>query len=86
MKPIKAGHRITRITLAFEAGRDWLLAGALAHGTRHRGPRHSCIGEAAIASLLSTLLSEDIMVTFCQLRDRIVRRPDHPRRGDGGVA
>ena len=28
-------------------------------------------GEAAIASLLSTLLSEDTMVTLCELRDRI---------------
>jgi hypothetical protein len=38
----KAGHRIKRISVAFEAGRDgfWL---ALAQGARHRGPCHSCI-------------------------------------------
>src|SRR3954447_4403788 len=36
----RAGRGITRVCVAFEAGRDGLLAGALAAGTRRRGPRH----------------------------------------------
>ena len=46
-----------------ELARCLICRAAEAGGVRH--------GEAAIASLLSTLLSEDIMVTLCELRDRI---------------
>jgi transposase len=44
----KAGRRIERIAVAFEAGRDgfWL---ALAAGTRHRGARCPCIERSRIA-------------------------------------
>ena len=36
----KAGCKIERIAVAFEAGRDGLLVGALAPGTRYRGLRY----------------------------------------------
>src|SRR6266481_1238920 len=44
----KSGHRIERIAVAFEAGRDgfWL---ALAQGARHRGPHHPRIERSRIA-------------------------------------
>src|SRR5207253_7561334 len=45
----KAGRGIERIAVAFEAGRDGLLAGALAQGTRHRSPCHSRIEHRGIA-------------------------------------
>src|SRR6202022_3898975 len=45
----KAGRRIERIAVAFEAGRGWVLAGALAEGTRHRGPRYPRIERSGIA-------------------------------------
>ncbi|MER8804846.1 hypothetical protein [Mesorhizobium sp. M0998] len=42
----EAGHTIKRITVAYEAAGEWLLAGALAVGARHRGlchpPRQHC--------------------------------------------
>ena len=47
----------------YELARCPICRAAEAGGVRY--------GEAAIASLLSTLLSEDIMVTLCELRDRI---------------
>ena len=43
----KAGRKIERIAVAFEAGRD--LAGAPAEGTRHRGPRYPRIERSRIA-------------------------------------
>src|ERR1700737_1269906 len=45
----KAGRKIERIAVAFEAGRGWVLAGALAEGTRHRGPRYPRIERSGIA-------------------------------------
>ncbi len=36
----KSGPRITRVAVAYEAGRDGFLAGALVAGARHRGPCH----------------------------------------------
>jgi hypothetical protein len=37
---VRAGRPISRIALAYEAGRDGLLAGALAHCSRDRGACH----------------------------------------------
>jgi transposase len=45
----KAGRKIERIAVAFEAGRDGFLASALAQGARHRGPCHPRIERSDIA-------------------------------------
>jgi transposase len=46
----KAGHKIVRIAIAFEAGRDgFWLAGALAPGSRYRSPCHSRIQRSGLA-------------------------------------
>ena len=46
---VKAGRTIARIALAFEAGRDRLLAGALARGAWNRGSRDPCLERRGIA-------------------------------------
>ena len=49
MEAEKAGHKIERITVAFEAGRDgfWLARWLIVRGDR--GPRHSCIERCGVA-------------------------------------
>src|SRR3954468_20818190 len=45
----RAGRGITRVCVAFEAGRDGLLAGPLAAGARRRGPRHPPVERRGLA-------------------------------------
>jgi len=49
MEAEKAGRKIERIAVAFVAGRDGFLAGALAQGHAHRGLRYPRIERSRIA-------------------------------------
>ena len=45
----KSGHRIERIAVAFEAGRDGFWLARWLRGARHRGPHHPRIEPSRIA-------------------------------------